>query len=54
MLPVQDSAPDWQEGVVNGQGVGDTVVSFDLDGLDGEANQVSHDGHQLEVTHQPP
>ena len=54
MIPVQDGAPDWQEGVVNSQGVGDAVVSFDLHGLYGQTNQVAHDGHQLEVAHEPP
>lgn len=54
LIPVQDGAPDGQEGVVNGQGVGDAVVRFDLDGLYRQANQVAHDGHQLEVAHEPP
>ena len=54
IIPIQDGAPDWQEGVVNGQGVGDTVVGFNPDGLYRETDQVAHYGHQLEVTHQPP
>ena len=53
-VPIQDGAPEWHEGVVNGQGVGDTIVSFNLDGLYRETNQVAHHGHQLEVARQPP
>lgn len=54
IVPVQDGAPDGQEGVVNGQGVGDTVVSLNLDRLYRETNQMAHYGHQLEMAHQPP
>ena len=54
VVPVQDGAPDGQEGVVNGQGVGDTVVSLNLDRLYRETNQMAHYGHQLEMAHQPP
>lgn len=54
VIPIQDGAPDWQERVVNGEGVGDTVVSFDLDGLYRQTDQIAHYGHQLEVAHEPP
>lgn len=33
VLPVQGGTPDWQEGVVNSQGVSDAVVGFQLDRL---------------------
>lgn len=47
--PVEYLIFDWHQRVINGEGVSDAVICFNLKGYYGKADKVAHRGNKLKI-----